>query len=514
MTDGRVPLSATLLRLRTDEQLVSAFRAGSDDAFRVIHDRYQGRLLAYARQMLRGSGGDAEDAMQDVFVRAFRSLRATNRPILLRAWLYRIAHNRCIDELRRPIAVPTELDGETPRGAAALTNTHDPSVVAERSEILARLVADVRTLPAPQRSVLLMREIQGMTYQELADALGVSIPAVKSLLLRARTGLVDLRLARETPCPDIHTDLVTSVDRGVRMNARARRHLRECSGCRAYHGELRSIHKGLAALAPVGPFAKLASLLGIGGGGSTAGGGAAALGTTGGAATATTTGGALGGAGLLGSATAAKVVAVVATAAVVGGATPVALQLSAGPPKPHVSFPANAGQLSATTGATVGPSSSVAAVGGAGVAAPPPGGGPASELALSSAATTGVSGVTLTTGSTGATGASGASGVSGPSGASGVSGASGPTAATGASDATSSGGTIAVAGGATSNATVTATTAPPATHGASGDTDSTGASGPTAVIARASTGTSGASAGSGASGNSGASGASAGTGAR
>ncbi len=508
MTDGRVPLSATLLRLRTDEQLVSAFRAGSDDAFRVIHDRYRGRLLAYARQMLRGSGGDAEDAMQDVFVRAFRSLRATNRPILLRAWLYRIAHNRCIDELRRPIAVPTELDGETPRAAAALTNTQDPSVVAERSEILARLVDDVRTLPAPQRSVLLMRELQGMSYQELADALGVSIPAVKSLLLRARTGLVDLRLARETPCPDIHTDLVTSVDRGVRMNARARRHLRECSGCRAYHHELRSIHKGLAALAPVGPFAKLASLLGIGGGGGTAGGGAAALSTSGGAATATTTSGALGGAGLLGSATAAKVVAVVATAAVVGGATPVALQLSAGPPKPHVSFPANAGQLSATTGATVGPSSSVPAVVGAGLAATPAGGGPASELALSSAATTGatgVSGVTLTTGSTGATSTSGDSGTSG------VSGVSGPTAATGASDATSSGGTIAAASGSTSTSTVAATTSPPATQGASGDTDSTGASGPTAIIARASTGATGTSAGSGASGNSGAS---AGTGAR
>jgi len=503
-----VPLSATLLRLRTDEQLVCAFRAGSDDAFRVIHDRYQGRLLAYARQMLRGSGGDAEDALQDVFVRAFRSLRATNRPILLRAWLYRIAHNRCIDELRRPIAVPTELDGETPRAAAALTNTQDPSVVAERSETLARLVDDVRTLPAPQRSVLLMRELQGMSYQELADALGVSIPAVKSLLLRARTGLVDLRLARETPCPDIHTDLVTAVDRGVRMNARARRHLRDCSGCRAYHHELRSIHKGLAALAPVGPFAKLASLLGIGGGGSTAGGGAAALSTGGGAATATTTSGAagvLGGAGLLGSASAAKVVAVVVTAAVVGSATPVALQLSAGAPKPHLSFPVNAGQLSATTGATVGPSSSVPAVVGAGLAATPASGAPADELALSSAATTGatgVSGATLTTGSTGATGASGMSGVSGP------------TLATGATDATASGGTIAVASGSSSASAVAATTSPAVAQGASGDTDSTGASGPTAIIARASTGASGAGAGSGASGNSGASGASAGTGAR
>ena len=286
---------------------------------------------------------------------------------------------------------------------------------------------------------------------------------MKSLLLRARTGLVDLRLARETPCPDIHTDLVTAVDRGVRMNARARRHLRECSGCRAYHHELRSIHKGLAALAPVGPLAKLASLFGIGGGGSTAGGGAAALSTGGGAAT-TTSGAAsaLGGAGLLGGASAAKVVAVVATAAVVGGATPVALQLSGGPPKPHLSFPANAGQLSATTGATVGPSSSPSALVGAGLATTPAGGAPASELVLTATATTGgtgVSGATLTTGATGATGASGVTGASGASGTSGTSGA------TGTNDATTSGGTIAVASGSSSTA-VTTTTGPPAAVGA------------------------------------------------
>ena len=93
----RVSIGLPLLRLRSDEQLVALFRAGSDEAFRAIHDRYRQRLFAYARQMLPGPRQDAEDVLQDVFVRAYSGLRASDRELALRAWLYRVAHNRCID---------------------------------------------------------------------------------------------------------------------------------------------------------------------------------------------------------------------------------------------------------------------------------------------------------------------------------------------------------------------------------------------------------------------------------
>src|SRR5919106_6895971 len=106
---NRISVTAPLLRLRSDDQLVALFRAGSHDAFRVIHDRYRQRLLAYARQMLGGSRQDAEDALQDVFLRAYASLRSSDRSLSLRAWLYRVAHNRCIDHLRRPTPPPTDL---------------------------------------------------------------------------------------------------------------------------------------------------------------------------------------------------------------------------------------------------------------------------------------------------------------------------------------------------------------------------------------------------------------------
>src|SRR3954462_7697100 len=131
---GRVPLTLGLLRLRSDDQLLALFRAGSEEAFGVLHDRYRQRLFAYVRQMLSpGSRQDAEDVMQDVFVRAYGALRADGREINVRAWLYRVAHNRCIDHLRRPTPPPAELFDVSRRPL------HDPVEEAQRREDLARL---------------------------------------------------------------------------------------------------------------------------------------------------------------------------------------------------------------------------------------------------------------------------------------------------------------------------------------------------------------------------------------
>jgi len=205
---ARIGIGAPLLRLRSDEQLVSLFRAGNDEAFRVIHDRYRARLLAYSRQMLGSSSADPEDAVQEIFVRAYSHLRRTSRELALRAWLYRIAHNRCIDDLRRPVAVATasmdELSDET--GA-------DPHSRVEQRDALRRLIVDVQRLPEQQRSALLMRELGGVTYADVADALGVSVPAVKSLLVRARLGLAQASEARNTACRQIREDVITAHDR-------------------------------------------------------------------------------------------------------------------------------------------------------------------------------------------------------------------------------------------------------------------------------------------------------------
>src|SRR4051794_8902697 len=308
---ARRPISLPLLRLRSDDQLLALFRAGSDPAFDVLHDRYRQRLFAYVRQMLSAhTRQDAEDVLQDVFVRAFGALRSDARPVNVRAWLYRVAHNRCIDHLRRPVPAPSDVF------EMSRTPLHDPVEDAQRREDLRRLVTDVGRLPEQQRSALLMREIDGMSYADLADALDVTVPAVKSLLVRARLGLVEAAEARTTDCAVIREDLTSAYDRGVKASGRARRHMRECSGCREYRTALRSVRSSFAALSPgVGGFAAIAAkLFGLGGSGAAAGGAAASGG--GGIAT--------GGAVAVGGATACKVAAVVCTAALtVGGAAEV-----------------------------------------------------------------------------------------------------------------------------------------------------------------------------------------------
>ena len=325
-----------MLRLRTDDQLVALFRMGYDEAFQAIFDRYRQRLFAYTRQMLAGSPTDAEDALQDVFLRAYSALRTDDRPVTLRAWLYRVAHNRCIDQLRRPAPAPADLL------AAGRTPLQDPMAECERREDLRRLVADVQRLPEQQRSALLLRELDGLSYQELGDVLDVSLPAVKSLLVRARMGLVEAGEARDTACTDIRRDLLGAHDRGVRCDGRARRHLRDCGGCRDYHAALRATRRGFGAFTPgAGPLATLAKLLGIGGAGSAAGASAGA----GGAATGTVI------AGGVATGTATKVAAVICCAAVVGAGS-AEVQHKIGPVSRHHAEQAPA---AARPAAAVGP---------------------------------------------------------------------------------------------------------------------------------------------------------------
>jgi RNA polymerase sigma factor (sigma-70 family) len=296
---------------------------GYDDAFGAIHDRYRQRLLAYTRQMLGGSRADAEDVLQDVFLRAYGALRNDDRPVTLRAWLYRVAHNRCIDHLRRPVPPAAEIY------ELSRTPPQDPQAETVRREDLRRLVEDVQRLPEQQRSALLMRELDGLTYAELADALDTSVPAIKSLLVRARIGLVEAGEARDAACVDIRADLVRAYGRGVRASGRSRRHLRDCDGCREYRYALRGVDEGLAALVPggAGPLATIAKLLGIGGAssGAAAGAGAGAGGTA-----------AVAGGATAATATATKVVAIVCCAAVVGGgAAEVRQQVSPAAPASH-----------------------------------------------------------------------------------------------------------------------------------------------------------------------------------
>ena len=156
-----------------------------------------------------------------------------------------------------------------------------------------------------------MREIDGMSYADLASALDVTVPAVKSLLVRARVGLVEAAEARDADCCEIRDDLMASYDRGVKASGRARKHMRSCAGCREYRAALRGMRRSFAALTPVsaGLFGSLAAASG-----SAAAGPPRAARRRGGGGVAATAAG-----GTLATATACKVAAVVCTAALTAG---------------------------------------------------------------------------------------------------------------------------------------------------------------------------------------------------
>jgi RNA polymerase sigma-70 factor (ECF subfamily) len=175
----------------TDEQLVSLVRSGDDRAFDAIHDRYAQRLTGYARQVLGGAHHDAEEVVQDAFVRALGALRADDRDMALKPWLYTIVRNRALDALRRP-ARTTDLELYSPVLHDASADPHERVV---RAEELRDLVSELKRLPERQRTALVMHELGGVSHEGIARRLHVSTGGSKALVCRARAGLGRVRAA-------------------------------------------------------------------------------------------------------------------------------------------------------------------------------------------------------------------------------------------------------------------------------------------------------------------------------
>jgi RNA polymerase sigma factor (sigma-70 family) len=317
-----------LLKLQGDARLIAMARSGNTGAFETIVDRYQGRLLGFCRQML-GSTEDAEDILQEVFVNAYRAMLADEREINLRPWLYRIARNRCLNHLRKPTADAQESMDMVPLVEAAST----AEKVHNREEFR-QLLEDVGKLPETQRTALLLREMDAMSYEEIAAAMEASVPSVKSLLVRARISLAEASQARQLTCGEVRLELAEAVEGLRKVSGPVRRHVRDCEECADFRSQVRSNDKVLAALSPVGPLLAfkgfIASKLGLGGAGSGAGGAAgtaagagatasatAGAGAVGGVSAALGGGGAAGGLGAVGGAIGTKAVAGVVTAAVI-----------------------------------------------------------------------------------------------------------------------------------------------------------------------------------------------------
>ena len=180
-----------VLSTQSDERLVDLVRAGSDPAFEAIVERYRRPLMRYVSRILPPER--AEDVVQQAFVKAYEAMLRGSAELNLRPWLYRIAHNTALNALRDRALGHAELDER-------IDGVERPDQAFERSVGLRELVVAVQALPERQRSAILLRELEGRSYEEIATSLGVTDGAVRQLLNRARNTL-RAAAAAVTPMP-------------------------------------------------------------------------------------------------------------------------------------------------------------------------------------------------------------------------------------------------------------------------------------------------------------------------
>jgi RNA polymerase sigma-70 factor (ECF subfamily) len=181
----------------TDEQMVERALSGDPEAFGEIVRRWERRIFALAFGML-GREEDARDATQETFLAAFRNLRGFRGEAKVSSWLHRIAVNQCITRQRRAkVRSETALEDEAEKNAAvfALPPDVSPARAAEHREASSAVRKAVCALPADLRQVVVMKEFEELTFQEISDVLDVPLSTVKSRLYTALRQL-ELRLQK------------------------------------------------------------------------------------------------------------------------------------------------------------------------------------------------------------------------------------------------------------------------------------------------------------------------------
>src|SRR5689334_17203316 len=242
----------------SDHTLVANVRRGDDRAFESLYARYHRRIHAYVFGMVKDHQR-AEDVTQEVFVSALRRMRATERPIAFKPWIYEIAKNACIDVFRRSkraeevsydaddSLAPSDqsrLIGSGPTPDAALAAKHD----------LESLWGAFGGLSETHHEILVLRELEGLSYAEIGRRMGMSRPAVESTLFRARRRLTEEYddIVSGARCLRIQAIIQIAVSSrlGARDTRRLARHLAHCQPCRREAMEA-GLDRALIARPPV-----------------------------------------------------------------------------------------------------------------------------------------------------------------------------------------------------------------------------------------------------------------------
>src|SRR5215471_15869517 len=237
--------------------MTPVFRRSDDKAFERMYSRHVRDVYRYAAAML-DDASDAEDVTQTTFLNAYRSFNSGVRPERPRSWLLAIAHNVCRQRFRQAQRRPHEVEFDERVGDGQTTDeAATPSV-----EDLRRALGQ---LPANQRTALVMRELEGGSYAEIAEVLGISVSALETLLFRARQALRE-QLEENLTCQEaalaIHRQLDGRLPNAEKTGLRA--HLRACGECSSLAQSLRAQRRALKTLVLVPVPASMSHWLGHG----------------------------------------------------------------------------------------------------------------------------------------------------------------------------------------------------------------------------------------------------------
>jgi RNA polymerase sigma factor (sigma-70 family) len=263
--------TAATAALAGEQELIAAARAGDDRAFEELYARYSERIHAFIFGRIHDHGR-AEDIAQEVFMAALRRLRTSDQEIAFKPWIYEIAKNACIDEYRRSRRtreVSLDADEELVNGRRALLSlAENPAVAAENRQRLNDLRGAFGGLTESHHKLLVMRELEGLSYTEIARRTGMSRQMVESTLFRARRKLAEEydELASGRRCLNVQTLIeggraLSARTLGIRERRRLARHLAHCQPCRV-KAHLAGVDESL--LRPSSIADKIAALLPFG----------------------------------------------------------------------------------------------------------------------------------------------------------------------------------------------------------------------------------------------------------
>jgi RNA polymerase sigma-70 factor (ECF subfamily) len=243
---------------RSETELVEAAQAGDAAALEALLERHERRLFRFARRLCRHRE-DAEDVLQESLLAAARALPGFRGASSISTWLYTIARSYCIKKRRRSVFAPAlvSLEGDAPAAVRRVADpARGPEEALESKRLEAALDRAIAALDRPYREVLLLRDVEGLSAAEVAGVTGLSVPAVKTRLHRARARLRErlaplfapppkaaLPLPGGRPCPDVIRLFSRHLEGDIepRTCARMEKHLAACPRCEASCEQLKQV---------------------------------------------------------------------------------------------------------------------------------------------------------------------------------------------------------------------------------------------------------------------------------